>query len=87
MRSTKELSGIASEDIQQAALSDDNDFRLGMGEIGKSVTLLWPANIERILSGDDFVALGRETVGKAADDDRDEIANKEGTRGVCDGVA
>lgn len=83
MRSTKEFSGTAGEDIQQAPHSDDNDFSLRMGKIGKSVKLLWPANIERILGGDDnsrlamrLAVMAQEIIGRTADDNRDEIANK-----------
>ncbi len=95
MRSIKEFPGISGEDIKGAALSDDNDFRLGMGEIGKCVTLLWRGNIEGILGGGDvsrlatrLAGMAEENVGKTAGDDRDEISDKEGRMGgVCNEVA
>lgn len=78
MSSTKEFSGIASEDIQQAALSDDNDFRLGMSEIGKSVTLLWPTNDDLSRFATRLAGMVQEIVGEpTTGGSRDEVTNKE----------
>ena len=82
MRNNKKFSGNADEDAKKAILPDDNDFRLRMGEIGRSVTLLWPANIKRIVGGDDLsrlatrlAGMAKEIIGKTADEVPDEIAN------------
>jgi len=81
MRNITEFPGITAEGIEGAASSDDNDLRLRMGEIGKSVTLLWPANIERILGTADNSRLARRLAGMAQ-----KIVGKTATGGSRDQV-
>jgi len=83
MRNNKKFSGNAGEDTKNAMIPHDNDFRLRMREIGRSVTLLWPANIKRILDGADnsrlatrLAGMAQEIIGKTADDACNEIGNK-----------
>ena len=76
MRSIRRLPGITGDDIKGAVFSDDNDFRLGMGEIGESVTLLWPTNDALSRFAVRLADMAKEIVGEAGTDGaRDEVAN------------
>jgi len=78
MRSIRKLPGVTGDDIKGAVFSDDNDLRLGMGEIGESVTLLWPTNDSLSRFADRLANMAEEIVGEAGTDAaRDEVAGRE----------
>ncbi len=58
MKIANKTSDAASRDTRKApqpGTSADDDFSVRMGYVGKSVELLWPKNIESILSSGDSV--------------------------------
>lgn len=60
MKSMKKTCGAAGKDARetpQTGTFADADFNLRMGYVGKSAKLLWPDNIESILSSDKFACL------------------------------
>jgi hypothetical protein len=60
MKRMKKTCGAAGKDARetpQTGTFGDADFNLRMGHVGKSVKLLWPDNIESILSSDKCACL------------------------------